>query len=148
MNTYFTLNNIINSLRLSDAYERQWNKPSLVQIMACRLFGAKPLSEPVLTCCQLEPKEFYLVKFWSKIKHFHSRQCVSISRLQNVRHIFSASMCSHIEHSDKCEFHNELLLRGLDKGIYLIPGSRVHTLMRLQISTGCYPSSKALTLRV
>ena len=27
---------------------------SLVQIMACRLFGAKPSSEPVLTYCHLD----------------------------------------------------------------------------------------------
>ena len=37
-----------NSLRLSDAYMRRWTGSSLVQIMACRLFGAKPLSEPML----------------------------------------------------------------------------------------------------
>ena len=33
------------------AYEK-W-KPTLAQMMACRLFGSKPLSEPMLTCCQL-----------------------------------------------------------------------------------------------
>ena len=26
--------------------------------MACRLFGAKPLSEPVMTYCQLDYKEY------------------------------------------------------------------------------------------
>ena len=30
-------------------------KPSLVQIMACRLFGAKPLSKPMLPHCPLNP---------------------------------------------------------------------------------------------
>ena len=35
-----------NSLRPSDAY---MHRPSLVQIMACRLFGAKQLFEPMLT---------------------------------------------------------------------------------------------------
>ena len=43
----------VNSLRSSDAYMRQWNRPSLVQIMACCLLGAKPLSEPMLVYCQL-----------------------------------------------------------------------------------------------
>ena len=38
----------INSLRPSDAYIRHWTGSSMVQIMACRLFGAKPLSEPML----------------------------------------------------------------------------------------------------
>ena len=37
----------LNSLRQSDAYMHQKPKPSLVQIMACRLFGPNPLSEPI-----------------------------------------------------------------------------------------------------
>ena len=41
----------LNSLRPSDTYMRRWTGPSLVQIMACRLFGAKPLSEPILEYC-------------------------------------------------------------------------------------------------
>ena len=36
---------------IGDAYTRQKTRPSLVQIMACRLFGAKPLSEPMLEYC-------------------------------------------------------------------------------------------------
>ena len=40
-----------NSLRPSDAYMRQCNIPPLLQIMACRLFGAKPLSEAMLEYC-------------------------------------------------------------------------------------------------
>ena len=42
---------IINSLRPRDAYMRQETRPPLLQIMACRLFGAKPLSEPMLEYC-------------------------------------------------------------------------------------------------
>ena len=41
----------INSLRLSDACMRQYKILALLQIMACRLFGAKPLSEPMLLYC-------------------------------------------------------------------------------------------------
>ena len=37
-----------NSLRPSDAYMAQQTRPSLAQIMACRLVGSKPLSEPML----------------------------------------------------------------------------------------------------
>ena len=40
-----------NSLRLSDAYMCHQPRPPLVQIMACRLFGANPLSEPILEYC-------------------------------------------------------------------------------------------------
>ena len=37
--------------------------PSLIQIMACRLFGAKPLSKPMLPYCQVVPWEQTSVKF-------------------------------------------------------------------------------------
>ena len=40
-----------NSLRPSDAYMRRWIGSSLVQIMACRMFCAKPLSEPMREYC-------------------------------------------------------------------------------------------------
>ena len=35
---------------------RQWTGSTLVQIMACRLFGTKPLSKPMLGYCQLDPR--------------------------------------------------------------------------------------------
>ena len=44
-----------NSLRPSDAYMRRHIVATSVQIMACRLEGAKPLSESMLVYCQLEP---------------------------------------------------------------------------------------------
>ena len=37
------------------AYMRQWIESILVQIMARRLFGHKPLPKPMLGCCQLDP---------------------------------------------------------------------------------------------
>ena len=45
----------INSMRPSDIYLRRHRRPSLVQIMVCRLFGAKSLSEPMLEYCHLDP---------------------------------------------------------------------------------------------
>ena len=53
----------VNSLRLSYAYMRQDNITKLLQIMACRLVGAKPLSEPMLEYYQFEPWEQTSVKF-------------------------------------------------------------------------------------
>ena len=41
----------------STAYMRQRIGSALVQIMACRLFGTKPLSKLMLVYCQLNPKE-------------------------------------------------------------------------------------------
>ena len=49
----------------------QWNVSALVQVMACRLFGAKPLPEPMLAYYQLYPQEQISVKFQSKYKTFH-----------------------------------------------------------------------------
>ena len=43
-----------NSSPPSAAYMRQWTGSALVQVMACRLFGAKPLPEPMLTYRQLD----------------------------------------------------------------------------------------------
>ena len=37
--------------------------------MACRIFGAKPLSQPMLGYCQLGSQEQTLVKFQSKYKN-------------------------------------------------------------------------------
>ena len=80
--------NLINSLRPSDAFMRQQIMPSLGQIMACRLIGAKPLSEPMLSYCQLGFKEYISVTFYLKFKSFHSWKCTGI-----CHHFVSTSMC-------------------------------------------------------
>ena len=43
----------VNSLRLSDAYMCQYNIQTLLQIMACHLFGTKPPSKTMLPYCQV-----------------------------------------------------------------------------------------------
>ena len=43
----------VHSLRPSDACMSWQTRAPLVQIMACRLFGAKPQPEPMMTYCQL-----------------------------------------------------------------------------------------------
>ena len=45
----------INSSPPSAAYMRQRTRCAMVQVMARRLFGAKPLPEPMLIYCQLDP---------------------------------------------------------------------------------------------
>ena len=45
----------LNSSPPSAAYMRQWIGSALIQIMAWRIFGAKPLSKPMLGYCQLGP---------------------------------------------------------------------------------------------
>ena len=49
-----TLKEVVNSLAPSAAYMHQWMKSALVQIMACCLYGTKPLSKPMLGYCQLD----------------------------------------------------------------------------------------------
>ena len=66
----------LNSSPPSAAYMRQGTEPALVQIMACRLFGAKPLPELMLTYSQFDPKEQTSVKFESKYIIFHLEKCV------------------------------------------------------------------------
>ena len=45
---------------------RQWTGSALVQVKACRLFGDKPLPEPMLAHCQLDSWEQISVKLESK----------------------------------------------------------------------------------
>ena len=52
----------------SAAYMRLWIGSALVQIMACRLFGAKPLSKPIPGYCQLDLYEQTSVKFYKNSK--------------------------------------------------------------------------------
>ena len=59
---------------------------ALVEIMACRLFGAKPLFEPMLTYCQLDPKEHISMIFYLKFEYPHSRKCVWTCHLRNGDH--------------------------------------------------------------
>ena len=42
---------VYNSSTPSDTYMRQWTRSALVQVIACCLFGAKPLPKPMLTHC-------------------------------------------------------------------------------------------------
>ena len=41
----------------------QWVKPSLAQIVTCRLFGTKPLSEPMMGYCYLN--QWWVIVTWT-----------------------------------------------------------------------------------
>ena len=77
----FLVVNHLNSPPPSATHMHQWTVSALVQVMACRLYGAKPLPEPILDYCQLDPWEQISVKFESEFYHFHSRKCISNFRL-------------------------------------------------------------------
>ena len=50
----------------SAAHMCQWTRSALVHVMACHLFSTKPLPEPTLIYCQLDPQEQTSVQFKSK----------------------------------------------------------------------------------
>ena len=78
-----------NTLMQSNAYIRQGTMLPLVQIMACRLFGAKPLSETMLSYCWLDHWVQTLLKRESKSTNFPSGKCIWKYRLQNIGHFIS-----------------------------------------------------------
>ena len=44
--------------------------------MACRLVGAKPLSDPMLKYCQLDLQEKYFHEILFEIQSFYLRKCM------------------------------------------------------------------------
>ena len=56
------------------AYRHQWTGSALVKVMACGLFSAKPLPDPMLAYCQLDLRGQISVKFEFEFYHFHSRK--------------------------------------------------------------------------
>ena len=83
-------------MRPSDAYMRH-NIPTLLRIMACRLFGAKPLPEPMLPYYRLDHEEHIAVKLSLKFKGFHEINCTLKCRLRNVGHFVWATICYGVD---------------------------------------------------
>ena len=59
--------------------------------VAC--LAPKKSYDPMLTYCQLDPKEHISIKFYLKFKNFIQDNAVWKCCLQNVGHFVSASMC-------------------------------------------------------
>ena len=75
---------MLNSSPQSVVYMRHRIGSAIVRVMACRLFGTKPLPEPMLNYCQLDPYQQTLVKIeWIKIQNFNSQKCIWKCRLPN-----------------------------------------------------------------
>ena len=81
----------INSLRPSDAYMHQCHIPTLLQMMACCLAGAKPFSEPMLGYCQLDLKNIVQLNLIRNSKVFIQGNVLEY--LRTGGHFVSASMC-------------------------------------------------------
>ena len=76
----------------SAAYMYQWTRSALVQVIACHLFGAKPLAEPKLDYCQLDSLKQISMKFESEFYHFHSTNAFEIVVCQNGGHFVQGKM--------------------------------------------------------
>ena len=61
---------VINSTPPNAAYMYQWIGSTLVQIMACCLFGTKPLSKQMLGYCELDPRGTNFSEILIKIQNF------------------------------------------------------------------------------
>ena len=68
--TNATVSEHVNLLRLSDAYMCHQPRPSLVQVMAWCLFGAKSLSEPIALLLSIGPLETNFGEILIKIQNF------------------------------------------------------------------------------
>ena len=77
-NTHWTA---VDSFPPSAAYMRRWNSSTFVQIMACRLFGTKPLSKPMMGHCQLHDVQFSCAINQPLLAHhWRVHQCLPTSR--------------------------------------------------------------------
>ena len=61
--------------------------------MACQLFRAKPLSEPMLPHHQLDPKEHISEKLYLKFKGFIQENALKYVIFNMAANVVSASMC-------------------------------------------------------
>ena len=75
----------LNSSPPNAIYMCQWTESALVSVMTCRLFGAKPLPEPMLVYCQMDSWEQTSVKFKLEFYHFRSGKCIWNCRLPKWR---------------------------------------------------------------
>ena len=63
------------------AYMRKWIRSALIQIMACRVFGAKLLSKPC-----------WVIVNWALGNKLHSRKCIRNHRPRNGGHFVQGTI--------------------------------------------------------
>ena len=87
--------------------------------MACRLFGAKPLSEPMLANCWLEPWEPKFCEIWINIAVFEIVVCkmsAILSRPQRVNSRIVFTLLEICIHSDnQIQFPNAYVIGAFKK---------------------------------
>ena len=79
----------------SAPYVRLWTGSALDKVMACHLLGAKPLPQPMMTFCQLNPEDPTPMKSESKYKIFiHENEFENV--VCEMTAIVSRSHCVNI----------------------------------------------------
>ena len=81
-----------NSASPSDAQKGQWIGSALVQIMACRLFGAKPLTKPMLCYLLSGPLRTTFSEIWIERQNFLFTKLHLKYRLRNGAHFVQEEM--------------------------------------------------------
>ena len=121
----------VNSSPPSATYMRRWIGSALVQVMAWRLFGAKPLPELMLPYCQLDPWEQLQWNSNRNMKKNHSSKCVWMCRLRNGGHFVQGEidqnvMCFIRQLLARCRFGVVRSLWNLAGGLLITFSSPSH----------------------
>ena len=91
----YVYNNLNSPPPSSAPYVRLWTRSALDKVMACRLLGAKPLPQPTMTFCQLNPEDPTPMKSESKCKIFiHENESENV--VCEMTAIVSRSHCVNI----------------------------------------------------
>ena len=85
----------IKSSAPSAAYMHRWIGSLLVQIMACRLFGAKPLSKPMLDCYQFDKLQWNFNQCTKQIINENTSENI----VCKMAVILSRPQCINISHT-------------------------------------------------
>ena len=126
-------NNSARNTNISSACMRQWIGSALVQIIACGLFGATPLSKQMLGCCQLDPRNrvqsniHQNTKLYTHYNAYENIVCemaVILSRPQCVKsvttnHIHDGHRTITSSRPWDAYMHKELALVGLGNSVSL-----------------------------
>ena len=96
-------------------YMAQYTISSLVHIMACRLFGDKPLFEAIMVYCLLDCTEHISMKFCLKFQSFNSRKCIVTYRLPKWWP--SCLGLNHVNVLSTCKASYRILKRGCEVNI-------------------------------
>ena len=81
---------LVNSSHPSAVYIRQWTGSTLVPIMACHLFSAKPIAKPMLAYCQFDKFQWNVsqnTSIFIQANAFENIACKTVAILSRRRRV-------------------------------------------------------------